>query len=475
MQTTWSPVVLVHECDHAAATALSLPFALAVAGPEGVRDAKGQPLAPETVLRDALVRLVLSAPGLQADAGFESGWTARFGAGSIPERLDLSATDPQGRAAAALAGLAAAAVRAQGATLLRNRRLMRDLAELRLSHDQTQAAFAALEDHAYRTGLAERQMLRHLPEQRTQPPCLLAPGAQVDQRLPCDSAGLSDVALAIPKGFGLEEGELTVALDLAESGACLAEWRIAAAQIRPGWLRLALDRALGPDTQTPVLRLRWQGREQLRLASSFAHPDPRFQPRPGAPLLALQIWKHLPGTRTPPAAGSHLARGSDTVTRWHLGRSHMERAAGPGPAKSGAALDYSADFGGLMVRPGADGQVQAARLDGGLAAGVAQVSGGVKTEQATGPAVDYALAAAPVATRPRSAGTLPAFAPGHVSDWLRLPAGTWGALHLFLPAPLAEDHDLYLMTRLAPGETAPDAAPDTCFFPLVAEVAHDRG
>lgn len=474
MQPTWSPVVLVQECDLAAAMALPLPLALVVVGTGGVRDTRGEALDTETVLRDGLVRLVLSAPGLQADAGFAADWTARFGPGSLPERLDLSAGDPREQAQAALAGVAAAAVRAQGATLLRNRRLMRDLAELRLAHDQTQAAFAALEDHAYRTGLAERRMLRHLPEQRIHPPCLLAPGAQVDQRLPCDSAGLSDVALAIPKGFGVEEGELTVALDLAESGACMAEWHIPAALIRPGWLRLALDRALGSDAQTPVLRLRWHGREQLRLASSFAHPDPRFQPRPGAPLLALQIWKHLPGTRTPPAAGSQLARGADRVTRWHLGRSHMELAAGPGPAKPGAALDYSAGFGGLMVRPGADGLVQAARLDGGLAPGVVQVSGGVKTEQATGPAVDYALAAAPVAARPRSTGNLPAFAPGHVSDWLHLPAGKWGELHLFLPAPLAEAHDLYLMTRLAPGETAPDTPPEACFFPLVAEVAHDR-
>ena len=479
MHATWSPVVLVQGCDLPAVASVPIPFAIIV--PQVIdaglsfRDSKGNAVAAETILRDGLARLVLSPEGRTADAALQAAWVGRFGAGAIPDLLDLSAEPAGARPMAILGALATAAVRTQGGVVQRNRRLMRDLAELRLAHDQTQAAFAALEDHAFRTGLTGRQMLRHLPEQRTQPPCLMAPGARVEQRLPCDSIGLSDVALAIPKGFGVETGELTVALDLAESGACVAEWRIPAARIRPGWLRLALDRALGPDAQTPVLRLSWQGTEQLRLASSFAHPDPRFQPRPGAPLLALQIWKHLPGTRTPPAAGSHLANGSDTVSRWYLGRSHMMLAAGPGEAKPGAAVEYSANFGGLMVRPPVDGSVQAVRLDDALAPGVAMVAGGVKTEQAIGPVVEYALAAAPVSARPRTAGNLPEFVPGHVSDWVQLPAATWGEMHLFLPAALSEPHDLYLMTRLAPGEDAPDTAPDACFFPLSAEVAHVRG
>ena len=469
MQQIWSPSVLVQACDMAEAVALDVPFALVAADGDFLRSVDGSPVRPEVALRDALAVLVLTPSARPGAAALVQGWATRFG--SAPELLDLADRPAPARRAEALAGLARLAVAAQVRMLGRNRQLMRDLAEMRIAHDQTQAAFAALEGFFYQSGGAERRLYRELSPLRTQLPCLLAPGAMVEQRLPCDSAGLSDIALCLPKEGAPATGVLTVSLELAESGAQIAEWRLEAAELHPGWLRLALDRALGPDAQTPQLRLHWQGAEQLRLVTSVLHPDARFQPRPGAALLAMQVWKYIPGTRVPAAAGSHLAHGADPVDRWLLGRSVMTAAVAQ--AADSGAVEYSELFAGLMVRPGPE-DISSARLEGALAPGLRHVAGGVKTEQDTGPVVEYALAAAPAATRPRSAGSLPDFDPGLRSDWLALPPGKWAQLHLFLPAALAEPHDLYLMTRLAPGEAAPDTAPDACFFTLTAEVDHGR-
>ena len=474
MQSIWSPVVLVQDCDLKAAATLGLPFdVLGVAADAGLtfRAADGTAVDAAAALRDAVAHLVLSAPGARAATGFETAFAARFGTGTCPATTDLSALPAADQPAAALAALARGAVAAQGVALQRNRQLTRDLAELRLTHDQTQAAFAALESFFYGAVRSERRLFRELTPVRNNPACLIAPGATLEQRLPCDSVGLSDVALCLPKTFEAETGLLTVSLELAESGAQIAEWRIAAADLHPGWVRLALDRALGPDAQTPQLRLRWQGDEQLRLVTSVTHPDERFQPRPGAPLLAVQVWKYIPGTRVASEAGSHMAHGADPVDRWLLGRSVMTAAVAR--ADEGWWVGYSDDFGGLMVRPGPE-DGSAARLEGVLARGVAQISGGVKTEQTSGPMVEYALGVSPVSSRPRSGGSAPDFAPGHCTAWLALPPGKWAELQLFLPAPLEEPHDLYLMTRLAPGETAQSTPPDACFFTLTAEVDNGR-
>lgn len=470
MQARWFPTVLVQARDLAEATGLDLPFGLVVADPGGaLRLVDGGAVRPEVAMRDALALVVLSAAARPGAAALAQDWTARFG--SAPDTVDLADRPAAGRRADALAALARLAVDQQGRALGRNRQLMRDLAELRIAHDQTQAAFAALEGFFYQSGGAERRLFRELSPLRTQPPCLLAPGAMVEQRLPCDSSGLSDIALCLPKDGAPETGVLTVSLELAESGAQIAEWRLEAAELHPGWLRLALDRALGPDAQTPQLRLHWQGAEQLRLVTSVLHPDARFQPRPGAALLAMQVWKYIPGTRAPAAAGSHMVHGADPVDRWLLGRSVMTAAVAQ--AAEGWWVGYSELFSGLMVRPGPE-DGSSARLESALAPGVRHVAGGVKTEQDSGPVVEYSLAAAPAAARPRSAGSLPDFAPGLRTEWLALPPGKWAQLHLFLPAALAEVHDLYLLTRLAPGETVPATAPDACFFTLTAEVNHGR-
>jgi hypothetical protein len=470
MTKAWAPVIVIDPADRTAVAALDLPFSLVVVSghdPLALTTPQGIALPPEAVLRDALAQLALSPAGAAGSVLFADAWERRFGAGTALALIDLSAVAPPDQPAAALRALARAMTGTQNAMVQRNRQLMRDLAEMRITHDQTQAAFAALEGFFYQNGGAERRLFRELSPLRTQPPCLLAPGAMVEQRLPCDSTGLSDIALCLPKESAPGTGVLTVSLELAESGAQIAEWRLEAAELHPGWLRLALDRALGPDAQTPNLRLQWEGTEQLRLVTSVLHPDPRFQPRPGAALLAMQVWKYIPGTRASAAAGSHMVHGADPVDRWLLGRSVMTAAA------DSDAVGYSELFAGLMVRPGPE-DGSSARLEGALAPGVRHVAGGVKTEQDNGPVVEYAMAAAPAAARPRSAGSLPDFAPGLRTEWLALPPGKWSQLHLFLPAALAEVHDLYLLTRLAPGETAPATPPEACFFTLTAEVDHGR-
>ena len=112
---------------------------------------------------------------------------------------------------------------------------------------------------------------------------------------------------------------------------------------------------------------------------------------------------------------------------------------------------YLADSRALLLHVSPEGP-SVGVLAAGVPARTTRLSAKIMTRAAGGPPVEYAFALAPAgATPPPPGADLPDFAPGHLTEWQRLPPMTEGELHLALPAPLEQAHDLYMITRLPEG------------------------
>lgn len=467
MDICWMPIVLVAEVDAAAAGCLVdlvRPVVVSGDGALDFRDMDGAPIGPAQGLPgDVLCFMAFSKAALGVHAGLMRHWPAHFGAGSGPALNSLVAEKAPEAAASAV--LVRRLVQSLHQGHQSKAQLMREIALLRRDHDSMQSAFASLEAYFHSILRSERNRTMVLTPDTSLPPLRLNPGDEIEQRLPTDSTGLSDVEICLRGAPTSQKGALRLSLELLEQGESVAEWQIAACDLSTGWLRLSLVSALGPDAQTAVLRLIWEGESPLLLEPSLLHPDPRFAPSPGAPMLALHLWKFVPGAQAALPVDGHPAQPVSLHTEWNIGLSAL-RVAHDATGDQGA-VEYSDLRTGLFVRP-KDAAIVAARLDGAGRPGMMHIFGGVKTEQETGPDVEYAYALAPVGQRSHRSAQLPQFDAGQISDWLRLPPNTWQELHLFLEKPLAEPHDLYLLSRVAgkhPGRSRVDA----CFFRIVGQ------
>lgn len=408
--------------------------------------------------------VAVSSQGRELMERTRQSWEEAFGE-TAPELLDLSGgSDATAqRREAALEWLVRQLMQDRVACARRNSTLARDLARLREAHEQTQTAFQRLESYVFSTGKTERTKTFDIAPDAGLSPCALTDGDLAEQRLPCDSVGLSDVAIAVA-GSAPQNGSLIAALDVLETGKTVANWSVPGDRIANGWLRLSLDTALGTQACTPILRLEWQGEGTLHLVTALRNPAERFCAHVNSistdQTLALRGWKYVPDVAAIMPADGHPANEARVARKWVVGRSFFKRAENLAPQP--ALVSFEQNFGGLAVRPGADG-VSAARLKGAYRAGVQQIVGSAETKQEGGPEVEYAIAVAPASRRGQiAAGAVPGTGM-QVSDWVRLAPSQWSQLHFFLPEPLEESGDIYLMTRLPGGEAA-EAPPNACFF-----------
>ncbi len=283
MTETWSPLCLVPACDVGRA---AWPMPVAVLGDDLAVSQDGRAVA----LSQIAVAVSLTAEGAALFDRLEA---------AQPGALQgiRHAGDP-------VAALVAALAHSQA----RVARQLRELAQLREMAERSLQSFQRLEAFVWQTSKGERTLVQHLAQEGS------FALTRAVQRLPGDSAGLTDVAVWI----GGARGVLTARLVLAESAEVVGLWQVT--DPGEGWLRLALPRALSVDAQTPMLHLDWTG-EPLTLGLSLPHPDPRFQCEGGA-MLALKLWKFVPGVAAPMAPEAH---GTEPGT----GRWLMPLAAGP--------------------------------------------------------------------------------------------------------------------------------------------------
>lgn len=384
-----------------------------------------------------------------AAASLSQAWTDRFGA-DMPEVLDAGAD--RDTALGWLVGRFAAQTVVQAG---RNARLMRDLGQMRRMHDEMQGSFERLERVFYDTMRGKRQADFTLPPVVAQGALSLGDGDRITQRVPGASAGLSDLAIGLAEPLPTGGGVVSAVLRGFETGEVLATWDVTAEKlqdaVREGWLRLSLDRALGMDPISLHLSVEWRGDAPLRLAGSVRHPDPRFQAEGDAgnsgAVLAMRGWRYVPGASAALTVGAIAQQGGNGMLR-HIAGADMRRALNPATMKMDVPFVEEVD--GLMVHVPKEG-VAGAILRSAAPAGARQVFCTIETRHEGAFPIEYAIALRDRAGRPAGAGHLGDFAAGLHSDWVQVDRMKPSQVHLFLDAPLTDDCDVYLMTRLPEG------------------------
>lgn len=289
MTEPWTPLCLVAACDEGLA---DWPLPRVLVAPDAPPPRPWAELLPQVAAAVALT---------------EAGAAALAGVPGLS--LPILRATPETVAAALAGALALSLAQSQSRVIRQQREIgqMRQMAETMLRD------FDRLEAFVWATGKGERQPVHSLA-----PLAPMPAGKRISQRLPGDSLGLCDVAVHGSGGKGV----LTARLILMESAEVVGVWQLQDPE--PGWLRLGLPRALGGAPQTPVLQLDWQG-EGLTLDRTLDHPDDRFRCEGGA-MLALRLWKFVPGTAVPlaPEAWAPEASGRG---RWLIGPLALAEAA----------------------------------------------------------------------------------------------------------------------------------------------------
>lgn len=444
-----SPVILVSKNELPYAEGLNLPALLASPEGDGFSGRDGDIPADQVYLS------TVGALSFGQDSAIAADWRSKFG--TDIQVLDLASKGDARNAA--LEWLVVQLSQARGQQAERNVRLMRDLGQLRRTHDATQGSFQRLENLFYETIRGQRQHGFALMPEVGRAPLRLTDGQQVVQRVPQSSVGLCDIALHLAAPVPAD-GLLTVSLRALERAENIAVWDIRAEHLgtleTDGWLRLALERALGTDAITPLLTLEWQGAEPLLLSTSVAHPDPRFRAavegQSCGEVLALQGWRYVAGSAAPSSVNAVMQKGGKGLLR-RVVPDDMHRAVNT--MTMTADVPYIAENRALQVHVLAD-RTACAYLRGVVTTGAQQIFTRVLTRHEKGPVVEYAIAIHDRTRRPSLPGTIPHFVPEMKSGWVRIKPGVEGQVHLVLDEPLDRDCDLYLMTRLPEGNSVTD-------------------
>jgi hypothetical protein len=445
--------------DHDAISALEpgLPLGMVGPGADGPEvTLEGRTLAPHEVLLGAVCGLTLGAAGRAQMEALRASMAERHDTAPLPV-TDLGGETKTARPLAALRAVAAALAEGRADQARLNAALMASVAELRRAHAGMQENFARLEDYLQAAGLAQRSLQSALLPAVGPTALILRGGETLEQRLPRDGAGLSDVAVSVSAMGAPRGGTLTARLFTAEDDAEHALWKVDATQIASGWLRLSLPVSLGAAARTAVLRLEWEGAEPLPLEGSVAHPDARFRARIGdavqARTVALRTWTFVPGCEAPVPLDGILPGGSVSGPRL-VPLNVMQQAINLTPANRNFRIIE--DIAAIQVHVMPRG-LSAAVLPRILPPGVTELRARIQTRAELAPRIEYAMAVAPAADRHVPGDPLPAFAEGALTAWHPLPPVTEGELHLPLPAPLGGAHDFYMLVRLPPGAPETDA------------------
>ncbi|MTH80298.1 hypothetical protein GL286_21650 [Paracoccus aestuariivivens] len=379
----------------------------------------------------------------------------RLGA-DAPARIPLEAVGKDDNRTEVLEWLTVRRIETQQLTAKCSTRFMRELGLLRQQHEETQASFQKLEQFMYQHGPQQRELETTLSPIAGQLPISMRNGSRLVQRLPGTSVGLSDIALHVGNEAAPTHGVLSISLFSSTDNETIAIWEIPAARLTNGWVRVALDYALGTDNVSLFDSIEYHGKDIVRPSSSVQHPEQRFHPECDGSTIetlpALQIWRWIAGARALIPAHAVLCRAVMQIG----GKSRLRRVAPEtlattidlGTLKNMLPLFQSDDA--LLVH-GVPDHTACGILPAVALPGARQIFASAQTRHAEGPVVEYQLAIMPQDQRPHLPGSLPEFSSHLSSGWVRLSPQEKSQLHILPAEPLECPHDLYLMTRLPAG------------------------
>lgn len=334
---------------------------------------------------------------------------------------------------------------------MRNVELMRALVAVRDTYARMQTSFSQLEGFVFSNNLAQRTNHLSLLPTRQHGTIVLTNEADIEQRLPVASSGISDVSIFIDKIKRPENGTLTVRLWTVEDDVTHAVWHVTGDALSVGEVRLSLPVALALEQFTPVLSITWDGDGDIELPTALFHPDPRFQAHlsgePDGRVLACVLRSYIAGCEAPIPSGAFLPSGilerSKSVRILSLDA--LSKVVDLTPENKGFGIVPETNA--LQVHP-AVGSISVALAPAVIPVGATEVQARIVTRAEQAPDIEYAMAIAPVHARPKPGENIPDFAPELVAGWTRLKALESGDLLLPLETPIDTPYDLYMMTRL---------------------------
>lgn len=421
---------------------------------------------------NALCVLATSPGGLESVELLRDRFRTELGA-EPPLLVDLTETAPGERRACVLTRIIDALLQERADAARRQVELLRDVCHLREAHEDLHRSFALLEGFVREADLDHRQLTRELPPAINARSVVISSGTTLHQRLPRKSSGISDIGLHVARPPADAQGQLLVALLVTGSGEKLADWTLQGPDLEPGWVRLPLERAVGPDDKTVDIRLEWTGATPLELDWSLRHPDPRFCIRADATdspeqsedrVLALRLWTYIPGCAAPlPADGASSDQAGLTV----LPRNRL--AAAQNLNRGNEFTRFLEEDGVLIVHP-QQNDLSAALLSEAVGPMTTRVTADIKSLSEKADDIEFAMIIAPPDARlhpdglrrwpGRRRGTVRKALEGlmgaenvHKSEWYRLGGNERGRFDVILPTPPRTAMDLYLITRMSdPGK-----------------------
>jgi Family of unknown function (DUF6212) len=416
-----------------------------------------------------LALLATSTTGKKELEALQKAWSGG-GGGFLPDPVLIGLADgPEAAALQAHRLLFDAVARVASSSASRLFGLQRQYTAFRIVHDQLQNAFDTVENFLSRSQLPPTWLAFACdptnvsvgPEHENKP-------CRVTQLLPLPSQGLAAVELHALSAGPDADGMLTVSLVTGEDSRILGEWAIPYKSVPTGWMFLDLPDIDIRPKQSVMLTATWKTRTgcppQLSLTQLQPLPETRIQisgGEPGTRSLALRLHIGLPGSRrvTHPfqigvkrqsRAGSIGRRLAPGVLR---GCAEVEA-----PASNEPLVRFLEGRAAIEVRP-VNGSVTIAKLPAALPAWVTRLTATIKTEDATGALVEYALLALDPerSHKPILKDGLADNEGSAFSGWLPIEAELATQIHVNLTKPAARPLDLYLATRLAKGQVAETA------------------
>ncbi|MBH3377817.1 MULTISPECIES: DUF6212 domain-containing protein [Pseudomonas] len=335
-------------------------------------------------------------------------------------------------------------------TSVRNVKLMRELTQLRIAHEESQRAFYNLERFAEANFELQRKLAVVL-EPSSQAVTLDSKTHTITQLLPSVSVGVSDIGLHLstaPKGVS---GKLEVSLTAVETATQVGHWTIPTNSLKKGWIQLSLQNTLGIDEQSLSMTLKWSGGDSVSVSMGCAHPDPKWNAlvlgQPSNRTLAIKIWRGLPSV-SPTISPNSLAISQAEPNRWLVDENALKEIQSHDPTTT-EFVKYIENLNAVLVHPN-DTNAVLGKLAASAPKGARHFCADIEHGNAHADPIEYAIAV----TDPhqsRSKNDTEKFKPGYISDWIALSAGANSQIHLFLPTPLEATGDIYLATRVRKG------------------------
>lgn len=281
----------------------------------------------------------------------------------------------------------------------------------------------------------------------------LRPGAMLSQRLPTGAASIAAIDLWVPAALQQDIRQLECRI-LCASGESIALMPAPAlAGVEAGWLRFALAAPLRGPEQDCALQLSWRGEAPCVLGLGHAVPDPGFAARAEGEVaqdhvLALRVWKSLPGVPLPEVAPIGAGKAPDAaadanfIAPSDLPRPEMFSA--PPLAKDHISAAFWENEDAILVHPSRHGPVCAVIRDVELPA-LSHLSALVNVGHPRAPNLNFCVGVAPHGQVDEDG-----YWQRRMGPWVHgLPPHGWSQAHCIPVEPIVGRADILLAVSLA--------------------------